>query len=345
MQILISKGWQDYQLLDSGNGMRLEQFGPYLTARPDPQAIWKPSLSEKEWLDADVRYIRTQNDKGIWKFKRHIPEKWKMSYKNLSFWARLTSFKHTGVFPEQSLQWDFIDEQIKKNIKSYSSNEMRSSQPSVSNNKEETHTRGGIKFSERALAPANSMGVKNNFAQPSEENFNSDLSTPQVLNLFGYTGIASLAAAESGAKVTHVDASKPSITWARDNQDLSKLNDKPIRWILDDAVKFVEREIKRGNTYDGVIMDPPVYGHGPTGQIWKFNENFPRLMENVSKILSKNPLFVIVNAYAISSSALMLENVMEDFLPKGRIEVGELCLEEKTSKRLLSTGIFARWSK
>lgn len=166
-----------------------------------------------------------------------------------------------------------------------------------------------------------------------------------VLNLFGYTGIASLVAAQAGAKVTHVDASKPSIMWAKENQKASKLGDKPIRWILDDAEKFVEREIRRGNKYDAVIMDPPVYGHGPTGQIWKFSENFPRLMQNINLLLSNQPLFVIVNAYAISSSALMLQNVMSDFLPKGKIDVGELVLEEKTSHRPLSTGIFARWSK
>jgi 23S rRNA (cytosine1962-C5)-methyltransferase len=165
-----------------------------------------------------------------------------------------------------------------------------------------------------------------------------------VLNLFGYTGIASVVAASAGAKVTHVDASKPSITWARENQLASKLKDKPIRWILDDAGKFVEREIKRGNTYDAIIMDPPVYGHGPTGQVWKFSENFPRLMEDVSRLLSNKPLFVLVNAYAISNSALMLGNVMQDYLPKGSMEVGELALEEKTSHRLLSTGIFARWT-
>jgi 23S rRNA (cytosine1962-C5)-methyltransferase len=145
--------------------------------------------------------------------------------------------------------------------------------------------------------------------------------------------------------VTHVDASKPSITWARDNQLASKLQDKQIRWILDDAGKFVEREIKRGNKYDAIIMDPPVYGHGPTGQIWKFSEDFPKLLSNCAKILSDKPLFVIVNAYAISSSALMLENLMRDYLPKGQIEVGELALQEKTSKRLLSTGIFARWMR
>lgn len=286
MQIDICNGWKDYELLDSGDGMRYERFGPYRTIRPDPQAIWLPSLPKIDWQDADVRFQRTTADKGKWLFKRHLPEKWLMQWKDISFWIRLTSFKHTGVFPEQSVQWEFTEEQIKQ-----------------------------------AKRPIS------------------------VLNLFGYTGIASVVAASAGAKVTHVDASKPSITWARDNQLASKLQDKPIRWILDDAGKFVEREIKRGNKYDAIIMDPPVYGHGPTGQIWKFSESFPRLMEDVSKLLSDKPLFVLVNAYAISSSALMLENVMKSYLPEGDITVGELALQEAQSQRLLSTGIFARWTK
>jgi len=285
MQIDICHGWKDYELLDSGDGMRYERFGPYKTIRPDPQAIWKPSLPIIEWQDADVRFQRTSADKGKWLFKRHLPEKWLMHWEDLSFWVRLTSFKHTGVFPEQAIQWEFIQSKIKQT----------------------DHQ-------------------------------------PSVLNLFGYTGIASIVAAAAGAKVTHVDASKPSITWARDNQLASKLKDQPIRWILDDAGKFVERELKRGNTYDAILMDPPVYGHGPTGQVWKFSENFPRLMESVSKLLTNKPLFVLVNAYAISASSIMLGNVMQDYLPNGSMEVGELALEEQTSHRLLSTGIFGRWS-
>lgn len=287
MDILTCTGWKDYELIDSGNGMRFERFGPYKTVRPDPQAIWQPNLPESEWQQADVQFVRTKADQGIWKFKRHLPEKWKMHWKDLSFWVRLTSFKHTGIFPEQSLQWDFIQRKIK---------EQKNTQPSI-------------------------------------------------LNLFGYTGIASLAASEAGAHVTHVDASKPTLTWAKDNQLASNISEQPIRWILDDAVKFVEREIRRGNRYDGIIMDPPVYGHGPTGQIWKFSEDFPKLLHNCAKLLSPHPLFVIVNAYAISSSALMLENVMQDILPKGNTTVGELALQESSGKRLLSTGIFARWEE
>ena len=290
MQILNPKNWQDYMLLDSGHGQRLEKFGQYILVRPDPQCIWKPSLPQSEWQKADAVFEKTSGEKGIWKKKTKLPEKWQMNYGELKFWVKLSPFKHTGVFPEQAVQWDFVKEVISR--------------------------------------------------QP------SDIRQPNVLNLFGYTGIASLAAGQAGAKVTHIDASYPTIGWARENQKLSNLDDKPIRWILDDCLKFCEREIKRGVKYDGIIMDPPIYGHGPKGEKWDFDESFPKLMELCKQILSDNPLFVIVNAYAISSSAIMLENVLNDYLKdlNGNIESGELTLEEK-SGRLLSTGIFARWSK
>ncbi len=280
MEILTTRGWSDYELLDSGNGYRLERFGSYTIAKPDPQAIWLPQLSQVEWEKADATF-----DKDTWVKKTDLPEKWLLKYEDISFYAKLTPFKHTGLFPEQHLHWEFIRSSITKSNRSV-----------------------------------------------------------KVLNLFGYTGIASLVAAAAGAQVTHVDASRPAITWARENQELSSLSDKPIRWILDDALKFVEREIRRGNTYEGIIMDPPVYGHGPTGEVWDFPKSFPELMKACSQVLSPQPLFVIVNAYALSASSLMLENVMRDYLKKGNIQVGELVLEEKTHKRPLSTGIFARWS-
>ena len=166
-----------------------------------------------------------------------------------------------------------------------------------------------------------------------------------MLNLFGYTGIAGLAAAAAGANVTHVDASKPALSWARDNQAASNLQTKPIRWILDDVVKFVARESRRGSKYDGIIMDPPVFGHGPGGEVWKFNPAFPALIQSCLDILSDKPLFFLVNAYAISASSLMLGNVLEGALShyNGKVSCGELVLEETASKRLLSTGIFGRW--
>jgi 23S rRNA (cytosine1962-C5)-methyltransferase len=279
MNILSTPGWEDYELLDSGNGRRLERFGKYILNRPDPQAIWLPHLPETEWQKADATFNKD------WATKANMPKNWNIKYGDLTLEARLTPFKHTGIFPEQSINWQYIEQKIK------------------------TSKTQNIKF----------------------------------LNLFGYTGISSLVAAKNGASVTHVDASKPAMTWFRKNQELSGLTDKPIRLIVDDALKFTEREIKRGNSYDAVIMDPPIYGHTPDGGVWDFNRNFPKLMENVSKILSPNPLFVTVNAYAISASAIMIENVMKDFLPKsGKYESGELCLEEN-SGRLLSTGIYGKW--
>lgn len=305
MTLLSTNGWQDYELLDSGNGKRLERFGKYIISRPDPQAIWRNNLSERDWKKADAIY---SDDEKKWEVN-NLPQKWPLSYKNIKFYAKLANFKHTGVFPEQILNWDFIEEKI----------------------------------------------ILRQFPPKAGRQDKKQIS---VLNLFGYTGISSLICAVNKAKVTHVDGSKPSITWAKENQTLSGLSDKPIRWILDDAVEFTAREIRRGNLYDAIIMDPPVYGHGPKGQIWDFNKSFPILLENCKKILSSNPVFVIINAYAISSSSIMLANMLEDYLGFSfdKIEYGELALEarspslrlgvsgrEKSRRRLLSTEIFARY--
>lgn len=281
MKLLSTLGFSDYELLDSGNSRRLERFGKYVISRPDPQAIWKIGLAQADWDKADAKYLEKDWDKNS------LPAKWELSYKDIKFYAKLTPFKHTGVFPEQILNWEFIEDKIKITEK-----------------------------------PIN------------------------VLNLFGYTGISSLVCAANGAKVTHIDGSKPSITWARENQELSGLSDKPIRWILDDALEFTAREARRGNKYDAIIMDPPVYGHGPNGEIWDFNKSFPQLLENCKKILTDKPAFIIVNAYAISSSSIMLCNMLEDYLnlKMENIEHGELALEEKSRKRYLSTGIFARFA-
>lgn len=286
MNILTTSGWDEYELLDTGNGQRLERLGNYTLVRPDPQICWKPSLPKTAWEKTDAVYIKTGSDKGIWKKNNTMPHKWKVTYKDISFWAEPTPFKHTGVFPEQHLQWDWMRKQI------------------------------------RAAA------------RPTH-----------ILNLFAYTGIASVAAAAEGAKVTHVDASKPSVTWAHENQIISGLADKPIRWIIDDAIKFTGREVKRGVKYDGIVMDPPIYGHGPNGERWDFMKDMPKLLANCEAILSDKPLFIIINAYAISASAFMLGNLIADFTKKltGKVEVGELIILEKSAKRPLSTGIFTRW--
>lgn len=287
MIVLTTPNWPDYELLDSGNGMKLERFGKYILSRPDPQAIWKRKLPQTKWADTDAYFKRIKEDRGIWHRKKHLPDMWIMSWNDLSFYVKLTPFKHTGVFPEQAAQWAWMHERI-------------------------TQTRRQV----------------------------------NVLNLFGYTGIATLACASAGAKVTHVDASKPAIMWARENQKVSGLQNKPIRWIVDDVMKFTQREFRRGERYDAIIMDPPVFGHGPSGQLWKFSEHFPKLLDVCSQVLADKPLFLIINAYAISSSALMLENILGDYVGNlgGTTQAGELTLQEQVGKRLLSTGIFATWS-
>jgi 23S rRNA (cytosine1962-C5)-methyltransferase len=286
MTVLTTHGFADYALLDSGEGYRLERYGDYVLSRPDPQCIWKKSHREL-WGKADAVY-----EKDGWKVKTDVPDRWLLSYEDISFYARLTPFKHTGVFPEQMLQWEFM----KSKIQSHNSQ------------REDTEVK--------------------------------------VLNLFGYTGIASVVCAKEGVQITHVDASRPSIAWARENMEASHLTERPVRWILDDAVKFCEREARRSHTYDGIIMDPPIYGHGPTGERWDFFEHAPHLFDIATSLLSMNALFFVVNAYAISASSLMLENLLQERLANrdGVVESGELALQEKDSHRLLSTGIFARWS-
>lgn len=315
MKILSTQGWEEYSLLDSGEGFRLEQFGRYRLIRPDPQCIWESKLSRSEWEKADAVFGRDKNSKEGWNLKSKVPEKWEMRYKDLRFYAKLTPFKHTGVFPEQHLQWEWMIEKIK-------------------------NQRSKIKNTNPTLASSFEEATADKKATAGKEKLN-------ILNLFAYTGIASLVASQYDCDVTHVDASYPTIAWARENQALSNLYDKPIRWIKDDAIKFCEREVRRGHKYDGIIMDPPVYGHGPGGEVWDFNKSFPQLLRVCRQLLSDNPIFIIINAYAVSASALMLENVLSDHVQGlgGEIEVGELCLEEKVKKRLLSTGIFARWNR
>ncbi len=279
--------WEDYELLDTGGQERLERFGRYILRRPDPQIIWKKSLPQTEWDKAGATF-KIVGEKTHWEKTPDFPDKWEVSYKHLKFLCKLTPFKHSGIFPEQSTHWDWIYEKISQ----------------------ETQKR--------------------------EVN---------ILNLFGYTGAASLMAVSAGAKVTHVDSSYSTIGWARENQNLSNLADKPIRWIEDDCLKFAQREVRRGNKYDGFLIDPPSFGHGPKGEVWKFNESFPQLLEQVKSMFSSNPLFVVANAYAISSSAITLGNTLDDITRDlgGRLEYGELALKDK-SERLLSTGIFSRWS-
>jgi 23S rRNA (cytosine1962-C5)-methyltransferase len=280
--------WEEYALLDSGDGSRLERFGPYTVARPEPHALWRRALPEREWQKAHARFERFSDlpeGQGQWLKERPIEEPWTMRYGDLRFHARLTPFKHTGLFPEQAVNWEWCADLIRR--------------------------RGA----------------------------------PRVLNLFGYTGLATLSAAAAGAQVTHVDASRPAMTWARKNQRLSNLDDKPIRWLIEDAMKFVKREVRRGSQYDGVILDPPAFGRGPKGEIWRFSESTPEILAEVAKILTPRPLFVLVNAYAVSDSATVLYNMLSEITGPfgGELEAGELALKEQSGGRLLSTSIFARW--
>ncbi len=285
--LLTSPDWTDYELKDSGAGKKLERFGPYMFVRPEPQAIWQPTLPSEVWDTAEAVF-RTDADAdgGRWYFYEDIEPRWMMRYKGIKFWAQPTPFRHLGVFPEQANHWDWM------------------------------HT----------LITAARRPVK-------------------VLNLFGYTGLATLIAAHAGANVTHVDASKKGIAWARENQALSRLTDAPIRWILDDALKFVRREARRGAQYDGIIVDPPPFGRGPKGEIWRLEESLPILLDECRKLLSPTPLFVVLTAYAIKISALGIYYALDDMLDGygGTIVGGEMATIEQSGGRYLSTALFARW--
>lgn len=281
--ILKTKPSADYELIDSGEGEKLERYGRFVFRRPDPQALW-PKLNEAAWKKVDGEFTRSA-EAAEWKIKKEVPKRWQISLAGLNFWIKPTAFKHLGIFPEQVSNWEWI-----KNL--------------VSKEKREI----------------------------------------SVLNLFGYTGGATLAAASAGAEVCHLDGSKVAITWARDNAVLSGLDKKPIRWILDDAVKFVKREIKRGRKYEGIVLDPPAFGHGPEGELWKIEDNFLELVDLCFKLLSDKPLFFLINGYASGYSATAYKNNLLPLTDKfgGEIEAGELVIEEK-SGRLLPCGIFARW--
>lgn len=283
-----SRDWQDYELLDTGDHLKLERFGKYVFVRPFEDAYWKKSLPPEEWNKADgIFFSSKQGVKSGWKIKKGTEPKWDMTYKNVKFSASPTPFRHLGFFPEQASHWDFIEEKIK-------------------------NSKRKIRF----------------------------------LNLFGYTGIASLFALRAGAEVTHLDASKQTINWAKENQELSNMEGLPMRVIIDDALKFIEREIKRGNKYDAIVMDPPKFGRGPNGEIWKLEESLPKLLLQVRKILSDNPLFVILTSYATESSSLSLGYALKEMMKEftGNVETGELCVLEKSNHRVISLANTAIWT-
>ena len=296
--ILHPTKWNDYSLIDSGYGLKLERFGPFLFSIPEPQALWSQNLSRKIWDNAAGTFLSSsaledKDEGGKWSLKTNIPERWEMSYENIKFYAMPTAFRHLGFFPDQSPHWIWAAQKINKFILN-------------------TSTRN----------------------------------PPKILNLFGYSGLASLHAAVNGASVTHVDASKKAISFAFENRNLSSFSNLPIKYLTDDALKFVNREIRRENRYDAIILDPPKYGRGPNGEKWELQKDLPILLNLLPQILSKNPLFVILNSYAIRSSYSSLHYALREVMTtyKGKVESGEISIfEDQDNPREISTAIFARW--
>ena len=294
--LLVTRGWKDYALLDSGDGLKLERYGRFTVVRPEPQAWWRPKLDASVWRNADATFDPSdEEDAGRWRFSGAAPPaNWPLSWGQAKFDARLTPFRHLAFFPEQAANWALQEEAVRRLV---------------------------------ARAPE---------GRP-----------PRVLNLFGYTGVASLVCAGAGAAVTHVDASKKSVAYARENAGLSKLSEAPIRWIVEDARRYVQREVKRGSQYEGVILDPPKYGRGPDGEVWRLFEDLPELVENCAKLLSPQAGFLLLNAYAARISGLSLAHLMAERLPGrgGAIDFGELALsEDGEDARAFGLSFYARWS-
>ena len=281
--------WNDYEILDMANGEKLERWKDVILVRPDPQIIWDKKSFPKKWNDVNATYNRSKTGGGNWVYNKKMPSAWQIKYKDLTFNIKPMGFKHTGLFPEQAVNWDWMIEKIK-------------------NSKREI----------------------------------------KVLNLFAYTGGATVACLSAGASVCHVDSSKGMVAWAKENVISSKLENKPVRYIVDDVVKFVNREIRRGNKYDAIIMDPPSYGRGANGEVWQFEENIFNLVNLCMNILSDDPLFFLINSYTTGISSKVLENILRLNMQsklKGRYEAGEIGLPMTNSKLVLPCGIYGRWEK
>ena len=288
-ETLVTRGWSDYALLDSGDGRKLERYGRYTVVRPEPQCFWK-AHDEGAFQRANAVFDPQQEeeDAGRWRFDAHGPiDAFPLQWRDVRFMGRFTPFRHLAFFPEQAANWEWLDARIRT------------------------------------------------------------LQQPKVLNLFGYTGVASLAAAAAGAHVTHVDASKKSVAYARENAELSGLADRPIRWLVEDARKFVAREVRRGSKYDGIILDPPKYGRGANGEVWRLFEDMPELLKDCASLLSDDASFLLLNAYAARISGLSLAHMMAEATHDrgGRIDWGELALsEDGKDARAIGLTFFARWS-
>ena len=275
----------DYTILDTGDGMKLERWGKYTLSRPDPQVIWEKQRPEL-WRRVDAQYSRSNSGGGHWNFNKELPEKWMFHFQNLNFYVRPTGFKHTGLFPEQSANWEFMMQKL------------------------------------------------------------SGKREANILNLFAYTGGATIACASMGAKVTHVDAAKSMVAWAKENAAVSGLANAPIRYIVDDCLKFVLREQRRGRTYDGILMDPPSYGRGADGQVWKCEDDLFNLVKETSKLLSDDPLFFMISSYTTGLSSIVIENIIDICVKRnygGKTEAGDLAIPVKEQGIFLPCGNTARW--
>ncbi|MGD9804579.1 MAG: class I SAM-dependent methyltransferase [Hyphomicrobiaceae bacterium] len=291
LAILETAGFPDYRLLDSGNGRKLERFGRVVVDRPEPQALWLPSLDQARWTAAHAVFTGDEEETGRWRRDNAVPESWPIAVENVNLLAKLGGFLHLGLFPEQVPHWQWMS----RTIQSLSAE----------------------------------LGAER----------------PRVLNLFAYTGAASLIAARAGADVVHVDASKKSVTWARENQTASRLGDAPIRWIVEDARKFVAREVRRGRTYHIVLVDPPKFGRGPGGEVWELLEHLPPLLKDCTALLAPRASLVLT-AYAIRASSLSFGQLLGELLQgrEGAFDIGELAIREHEGTRRIATSLFARWS-
>lgn len=283
----IAENWKDYEILDMSNGMKIEKWNNVILSRPDPQIVWKKDIDDKLINSVHAIYHRSKSGGGSWEYKKKVNDRWTVKYKDLTFNIKLMGFKHTGLFPEQAVNWDYMIDKIK--------------------------------------------------------NSNRHI---KVLNLFAYTGGATVACAYAGADVVHVDSSKGMVAWAKENIVSSNLQDKYVRFIVDDVIKFVKREIRRGNKYDAIIMDPPSFGRGANGEVWNIEESLYELVELCTEVLSDNPLFFLINSYTTGMSPKVLENVLMLTVNEkydGKISSGEVGLPMKNSNLVLPCGIYGRW--
>lgn len=283
----VAKDWKDYEILDMADGEKLERWKNVILVRPDPQIIWKQKSNPQMWKTINAKYIRSKTGGGSWEYNKKLPTSWQIKYKDLTFNIKPMGFKHTGLFPEQAVNWDWMIAKIQQEKREI-----------------------------------------------------------KVLNLFAYTGGATVACAYAGASVCHVDSSRGMVAWAKENIVSSGLEKRPVRYIVDDVIKFVNREIRRGNQYDAIIMDPPSYGRGANKEVWQFEENLDDLVKLCTKVLSPEPLFFLINSYTTGISAKVLENMLRlNMNRKGKFEAGEIGLPMKNTNLVLPCGIYGRWEK